>query len=147
MLKLWLKIDGRIQVRSALHGLHVCQGFIKIGKSGSSALSFSPSFILALVCLAGWLCIHHQVMQKSGSETDWAKAGHSALPPSGDRPTHYLNLAISRPLVHVVRNVSARYLSVYHFLIPMSHVRFVGVSVISTLILSILRLLAASLLW
>jgi hypothetical protein len=54
MLKMWLKIDGEIQVRSAPHGLHVCQGLIKIGESGSLS-SFLFAFVLARSCLLGWL--------------------------------------------------------------------------------------------
>jgi hypothetical protein len=74
--------------------------------------------------LFAWLAVVSTIKSCRSQVRIHAPTGHSALPPSGDRPTRYLNLAISRLLVHVVGNVSAPYSSVYHFLIPMSHVRF-----------------------
>jgi hypothetical protein len=94
MLKVWLKIDGEIQVRSALHGLHVCQGLIKIGKSGSLS-SFLFAFVLARSCLLGWLVVyppssHAEVRLGNRLGKSWSFSSSTfrrptnALPQSGD---------------------------------------------------------------
>jgi hypothetical protein len=97
----------------------------KIGKSGPCLFLFRPSFLLALVA---WLAvsIHHQVMQRSHIHTDASKKLQCAVILLFRRPikTHCPNLAFSRLSVHVVRHVSLSILNVYHFSIPMSHLRF-----------------------
>jgi hypothetical protein len=135
-------------------GLHVCQGLIKIGKSGSLSSSF---FALVLArSLLGWLAVYPPSSHAAVRFGFLHRLGKSWSFSSSTfrRPTitHCPNLAISRLLVHVVGNGSAPHSIVYHFSYTNVSCQIQSVSVISihitesTLTCSILAMVTFSML-
>ena len=107
MLKNVVKNRVRNTVRSALHGRSkACMCVKGWARSGSPALSFSLSAFVSArsCCLAGYVSTM-QVMQRSHVRIHAPTGQKLVVQLQAIYQAHCLNLAVSRPLVHVVRNV------------------------------------------